>query len=367
MTGKFKAAILITLAFGLGALPLAAQTLKIGVSAPLTGFGASWGQDVRNVVLFANNYLAHNQYQVLVEDDHCQGRDAVSIAHKFSDIDHVSFAFVNCSATALASLPIYKKAGISLMLPVASSSKISELAGNVLRTIPSDAQAAKALHDYVAARHENVGIISEQADYAQDFLEDFTKAEGNAPLKVYNQSFLPGESDFKPSLLKFAGLGVNAIFIDANSEQSFAAILRQYRQLGLKAALYGALIPGSKTFLEMAGNDAEGIVFVDFPTNSSLTSAGRELYAQFVEQYGPPRSWEIAFAATFEAFRVLHLAVQAGQPLKTFVQERAFQGIFGEYHFDERGDLIGLKPALRKIVKGEYQELDSNPAPDLKF
>lgn len=323
---------------------------RIGVSAPLT---MSWGIDVKNAMLFANKHFADNKYHIIFEDDKCLGKEAVTIAHKYIDIDHVEFAVGSCSATVLSAAPVYAAANVVQMSSVASSSKIGKTKQVIYRTIPSDQDSARELYHYVTKLHQTLGVLTETADYSNDFYEDLTTYNQNSKIKIINEFYLPEERNFSSLLLKLKKAKVDSLLINANSERSFVTILKQIKSLKIQVPIYGALIPGSRTFVSLAGDDANGIIFVDFPRNDlSLNSEGRKYFEMFVEEYGNPQSWDIVVATTIELFKVIDETVKSQKPPREFLTATRFFGMFGPYGFLKNGDISGLKPALL-IIKND--------------
>ena len=125
----------------------------------------------------------------------------------------------------------------------------------------------------------------------------------------------------------------------------------------MTAPVYGAYLPGSSTFLELAGTLAEGIIFIDFtPAEDLLDEEGRSLYGEYLKRYGPLKSWSFAFPAAFEGFRAVTQAIGSGKPPQTYLRSAKFQGIFGAYSFDKNGDLRGLKHSMRVVRGGRSVE-----------
>lgn len=328
---------------------------KIGLSAPLS---LSWGVDVKNALLFANKHFANNKYQIIIEDDKCVGKDAVTVAHKLINIDRINYVVGDCSATVLSAAPVYDAANVIQMSPLASSSKIGRTPQVIYRTIPSDQDSAKILFDYVAKHSRILGVLTESADYSADFYEDFVKNNSDNKIEIRNEFYLPEESNFSSLLLKFKAAKVDGIFINANSERNFLRILKQIKTLRLPVAIYGALLPGSRALIEMAGENGNGIVFVDFPQNDrNLTSEGKKYYELYLQEYGKPQGWDIVVATTIELFRVIDKTIQSKKPPRDYLANTTFEGLFGPYRFKPNGDIDGLSPVLRRIYNGRAEEL----------
>lgn len=87
--------------------------------------------------------------------------------------------------------------------------------------------------------------------------------------------------------------------------------------------------------------------------SDTLNQEGSRLYDKFVAEYGPVQSWDIVFATTFEALRVLHLAVEEGKTLAEVREGGSFRGLFGEYRFNASGEIVGLKFGLTQVIQGK--------------
>ncbi len=100
-------------------------------------------------------------------------------------------------------------------------------------------------------------------------------------------------------------------------------------------------IPGTSEFLKLVGENSEGIIFVDFPfADQLLNKDGEKLYQEFVEKFGPMQGWDYSFPAVFESFRALSSAIESGKPIKEYLYQEKFKGIFGDYSFDKNKTVI---------------------------
>lgn len=81
---------------------LAAPNIGLGISLALSGPAATYGIDIKNTIMFANDELASGKYQLHFEEDKCSGKEAVSAAHKFINILQLKYALgFACSSTVL--------------------------------------------------------------------------------------------------------------------------------------------------------------------------------------------------------------------------------------------------------------------------
>lgn len=356
---KLKTLFLLTflLCSFISAEPKTEPKIKIGVSLPLSGNAAAWGEDIKNTLLFANKTLANDKYEFIFEDDQCSGKEAVTAVKKFTSISKVSAILgLACSSTVFSTASIIEQKQIPAIAVGASAPKISDLGDYIFRTWPSDKFAAEKLYDYIQPRHKVLGILTETTDYTEGFLNAVKKENKEEKIKIINYDFLSSTQDYKTLLLKLRSQRADAIFINTQTEISFLAVLKQLKQSGWKPQVYAAYFPGSpgmKTVLEQANSPAENSIYIDLPGTSVLTVEGKNLYKDFQAQYGKPQSIEILFATTFEAFRALYLAIESGKSVKDFLYQTKFQGLAGKWSFDKNGDIQGLDFVIKQIKNGE--------------
>ena len=171
----FKFVFVSALAMLLTGSPCAADSkVTLGVSAPLTGPAAAWGADLKNVITFANEKLADGKYTLRFEDDKCTPKEAVTVAHKLIQTDKVSGVFLVCGGTVLGSAPIYDRANVILMAPLATPPAISKAGEYVFRAGISDSHSARLLAETISRRFKSAGVFTELDEYSVAFLNELT-------------------------------------------------------------------------------------------------------------------------------------------------------------------------------------------------
>ena len=350
-----RSLILIALAL----IPLASPAeqskhFKIGVSLPLTGEAATYGQDMKNSFVMANEELGAGRFELVFEDDKCSGKEAANIAQKFVNVDHVDYVMgYGCSGALLAAAPILEKAKIVTIDAGGSAPAISQAGDYIFRTITSDALTAKTLFPYVAARQKKAGILSVETDFSQGFLRAF-QANNSGQIEIIAENYLPESSDFRALMLKFKGYQVDSILLNPQSEAGLVNLYRQYKESKLDVPVYAIFFPGTPTFLEKFGRGADGIVFVDTPTFDEVANAsGKKFFANFKKRYGSPASVEMLIATSYLAFDILQQAVASGEDAKNFLYSHHFKSIVDDIGFDSNGDVEGISLVLRTIKDGK--------------
>ena len=327
----------------------AIEKIKIGVSTPLSGEGATYGHDYRNTFLLANELLAQNAYTLIFEDDRCNGREGVTVAHKFAHAGIRYVLGVNCDGVFSSAGPIYEK---NQMVVVSSSS--SWVPGkHLFHTTLINHGWPKFLLAYIKGRHARLGVIGEETGFAQDFGRAFMDLAPRYGLTTVDESFDSGLTDFVPILGNMRRKGVDAFLVLTQTEASLLRVVRQMRQLKIEFPIYNVFFAGSASFLASAGRDAEDLIFLDFPSLSdSLTPAGHEVFDLYVTRFGQPKSGQGIFVSAFEAFRALHGAIQSRKDPLVYLHSGQFTGLEGQWRFDQNGFWVGPRLVIKKIENG---------------
>lgn len=336
---------------------LQTDRIKIGVSTALTGNAASYGIDLKNTIIFANEKLAADRYDLIIEDDRCSGRDAASVAQRFVNVLHLKYvAGFACSSTVLSTAKVYNNAGAVAMVMSASAADISKV--GVFRTAPSDRDAARALYAYLVSKHKNIGVLSEQTDFAQGFLRSLAENNNDNSLMFHNENYFTDALDFRSMLIKLKGKNIDGLFINSQTEVTFLAALKQVKEMKISLPLFGAYWPGSPAFLEKAGTMGEGVIFVDWPSVRDLVSDdGLILFREFESKFGRMNSVESLFVTGYEGFRALHQAILSGQDARAYLHSTKFHGLIGDWSFDKNGDIEGLSFVMKVVRGGKAERL----------
>lgn len=337
------------------------EPIRIGVSVPLSGEGAGYGADIKNGLLFAAEKLAPGKYQLIIEDDQCSEKGAVTVAHKLIHIDKVKYVLgFGCSGALLGAAPVYERAKVLVIASATGAPAISHAGDYIFRTIPSLNVAAEKLYRHVGSIGEKVGILSEQTAYCQGLKDAFTARNNTGVLEIITEDYLPETTDFRTQLAKLKTAGVETLFINPQSEAGLVTIVKQLQALNWKPALLSAYYPGSPVYLEAFGKGGDGIVYADLPfSEQMLNASGLRLLQEFVTRYGVAKSGEFNVTLSYLAFAALHQALSSGaaaaDEVKDYLYSQKFTGIVDGYGFDPQGDVVSDKITfvLKQIKDGK--------------
>ncbi|MCX6716153.1 MAG: ABC transporter substrate-binding protein, partial [Candidatus Taylorbacteria bacterium] len=212
-----------------------AQTIKIGVVAPLTGGASGYGVSlIKGIELakqdFAVNFpKANNKYEVIFEDDGTNPAQSASAAQKLVNIDKVSAIITTTSGTGNAVKPIVTAAGIPHIC-ICVDTRLTE--GNktnfiylALPEIESRAWVDEAVSRglkkvaIIAQNHPGFNLIIDDPT-TKDFKTVIAKARVTNP-DVYLAFAFPPSLDILGTTLKSQGIknvsGLGTLAISADS------------------------------------------------------------------------------------------------------------------------------------------------------
>jgi branched-chain amino acid transport system substrate-binding protein len=337
-----------------------AEPIKIGVSTAMSGDAVAFGVDIRNALTLANEKLGHGKYELIFEDEKCISRDAVSVARKLIEIDHVKYALgFPCNNTLMATAPIYERAGVTVITSSATSGDKLDIGKHIFRLFPSDVFGAELLARYIGKHSKKLAVISEQDEYPAVMERTVKKVLNTSFPKVEVQSidYLHGETDFRTLALEIERDGADAIFVNANTDASFITMVKQIRTMKFKGNLYAAYLPASKTVRDALGKDVDGFIYCNLPVADELVTAqGREFMEEFRKRFGEPQSGFPVVPTSLEAFRALDLTITSGNNPEDYLKSTKFRGgILPNYSFDEHGAVQGIDFQIQEIKNSQIE------------
>lgn len=72
-----------------------------------------------------------------------------------------------------------------------------------------------------------------------------------------------------------------------------------------------------------------------------------------MRKYGYPQSFQYAFECTYDSFIALYQALESKEDPKNYLYAHEFEGLRGPFHFNEKGDIVGLKFIVNQIKGGK--------------
>jgi branched-chain amino acid transport system substrate-binding protein len=333
------------------------EEVRIGFIAPLSGEAATYGISARrgfDLALKDLNYsILGRNVRVFYEDGRCTGKEAVTGAQKLISVNKVILIIGElCSSATLAIAPLAEQNKVLLISPASTSPEITKAGDYIFRTVPSDALQG----EFGAKLVERLGfkklaILHSNEDYGIGFrnvLKNSFESLGREVVAI--ESFERGANDMKTQLTKIKEKQPDSIYIISNDPKAATIALKQIKELGISAQLFGSEGLKSKDIIEGAGGAAEGLIL------SSVTSGTPEFVEKFMEEYGEePGPFS---AQAYDALMAFSKALEKigffdREKVKNALYDIEFQGYSGHIDFDENGDVSGNYEVF-KVINNEF-------------
>ncbi len=272
MNSKLKL-IAVAIAAGTACFSLA-DTIRIGVSGPLTGGSSPMGVSMRAGVklavaeINAKGGVLGRQIELVERDDEAKNERGAQVTQELISKEQVvaALGFIN-TGVALASQRFYEDAKIPVINNVATGSAITrqfsppEFPDNyVFRLSAADLiQARMIVADAVDKRKfTKLAILADSTNYGQLGRADLEGALAEKNLRaVAVEKFNIKDVDMTAQLLKAKEAGAQAILTYAIGPE-LAQIANGMTKLGWKVPMIGSWTLSMGNFIDNAGPNAEG-------------------------------------------------------------------------------------------------------------
>jgi branched-chain amino acid transport system substrate-binding protein len=270
--------------------PAVAQ-IKIGavscISGPLSTFGVSSIRGARMAIeeVNAKGGVLGQSIDLVVDDNGSKAGETARITRKFLSQDHVVAILGDLTSSAtMEAAPLAQEARVPLLTPTATAISVTRVGDYVFRSCFTDPFTGRIMARFAIDHlHAQRGVIL--TDIKQDYsigvsleLGSYYRQEGGRVLQEF--SFSSGDTDFRAQLSSLKSLQPDVVFVPAYYTEA-ALILRQARQLGIKAPFVGGEGWDSPSLVSVAGKSAEG----SFYTNHFSPDDPEPLVQTFVRAY----------------------------------------------------------------------------------
>ncbi len=336
---------------------VAADTIKIGLMAPLTGAWASEGQDMQQIVeLLADEInmaggINGQKIEIVTEDDGGDPRTAALAAQRLSTQGLVAVIGTYGSAVTEASQGIYDEAGLIQVANGSTAIRLSEKGLKYfLRTCPRDDEqglvAYKALKN---GGYKSIAILHDNSSYAKG-LADEAKAllEKDGANIVFYDALTPKENDYSAILTKMKAANPDVVFFTGYYGEA-GLLLRQKMEMNWNVPFLGGDATNNPDLVKIAGKEAAaGFMFLSPPVPQDLDSKEAMAFmTAYKKKYNaePGSVWAVLSG---DGLRVVAEAIKATgstdpDKLVDYMKTKMdnFPGLTGQISFNDKGDRVG--------------------------
>ncbi|WFB05991.1 ABC transporter substrate-binding protein [Streptomyces sp. LX-29] len=366
-------------------------TVTIGVSVPLTGDLAAYGQGIKNSVDLAVKEANRKKsvpgvtFAIKALDDKAQPSTGQQNATALvADERVVGVVGPLNSSVAQSSQPVFGEANLAQVSPAATNPLLTQgeewVAGakkrpyaSFFRTATTDdhqgSYAARYL--YRKLTRPKVFLIDDGKTYGaglvQTFEDRFRALGGDI---VGRDRITPGDRDFAELVAKVKGSGAEAVYYGGEYPEA-GPLSQQLKKAGFDKPLVGGDGLYSDEYIKLAGSDSDG----DLSTTAGVPAERLDTARQFVRMYAdgdyayPYGAYGgYAYDATWAIIQAVkavaedHKGRLPAKPRPAVVkalQDVSFFGVTGEVAFDAYGDTTDPRLSVNRVQDGKWTLVDS--------
>jgi branched-chain amino acid transport system substrate-binding protein len=334
----------------------AQETIKIGVTQPLTGAFAASGNYVANGASIAADAInaaggvLGKKLELIIEDNKSNPTEAVATAEKLIVKDKVPVMMGAWGSTlTLAIMPKLEEYKVPMVVETSSSGKIT-VSGNpyVFRISPTSEMEAKAFAPLFAKLGiKKADFLSTNNDFGLGAAKEFSEAaKANGVAIGVMETMDPKATDFSAQLAKIKASGGDTLFVTTAVEQ-ITLILKQAKDQRLAARIIttgGSNSPDQ--LIAQAGEAADGslhLVFFTpwFPEALKNPEVAKRFIALWGEHKYPPGGLTEGFRG-WDGIHVIAAAITAAgkaepEAIRQALWNVKVPGINGDIAFIKQG------------------------------
>lgn len=350
----------------------AADPIKIGFSASLTGALASSGkanllaQQIWAEEINAKGGLLGRPVQLVFYDDQTNASVVPGIYAKLIDIDKVDLLMGAATNLIVAAMPQIIERRKMVMVLVALGSNDEFKYPRYFQTAAWGPDAKGVIGNAffevaktISPRPKTVAIVGADAEFSNNVMigaRAIAKKEGFNI--VYDRTYPPATVDYTPIVRAIQATNPDLVFV-ASYPLDSVGMVRAATELGLKTQLFGGGMVGMQyaVFMRQLGDKLNRVVnYHLYVPSPKMKFPGIEEFLKTYQARAPQQGtdplgfYQPPFA--YAAMQILEQAVKAtgsldDDKLADYIHKSAFNTIVGEIRFDEKGEWA--KPRLLMV------------------
>jgi len=350
------------------ALSLAASTARadivVGVAGPMTGSNAAFGEQFRRGAeraigdLNAKGGVLGQRLRLVVGDDACDPKQAVSVANDMASRGAVFVAGHYCSSSSIPASDVYAESGIIQISPASTASELTERKlGNVFRVCGRNDKQGPLAADYVADhfRGKRVAVVDDKSTFGKGVADEFRRALNAKGVKEQlDDSIIAGERDYSSLVTKLKQARVDVLYFGGYHPEA-GQIVRQMRAQNVNTVLIGADSLVTDEFWSITGPAGEGTLLT-FGPDPRLNPANAGLVQAFRAARYEPEAYTLYTYAAVQAWAAA--ADKAGSTdaatVSAALKANSFDTAMGKIGFDAKGDVTAPGYVLYVWRNGKY-------------
>lgn len=289
------------------------EPIRIGFFAPITGPAAADGKSTSNSAELAVSIINEKGgingrlVELVKYDDALDTKQAVNIAQKLTTKDNVvAVVSGSYSGPTRVAAPIFQEAKMPMLSSYAIHPDVTKSGDFIFSqsfagSVQGKAGAKIAVENLKAKR---ISILAVDIDFGKELSEAFTEyATAHGAEIVSVDKFAMADKEFTPVITKLKETVKPDLIYMANYYGHGAEIARQVKRMGLDVPILGTEGIDSFQFIEVAKEDAEGIIITTNMNRDAKEENVQNYIKTYREKYGIMP--DMVGASVYDSFEVL--------------------------------------------------------------
>ena len=295
------------------------DTVKVGVFLPLTGDNAAGGElELRGIKLANKLHPEVNgkKIELVVADNKSDKAESANVAARLIEKDKVKVILGTYgSSLAMAAGNIVRDAKVPAIGTSCTNPQVTKGNDYYFRACFIDPFQGTVMANYAYKKGARKAAIVQEVsnDYSvglsKFFKEAFEKLAGAGSV-VETANYQTGDKDFTAQLTNLKAKNPDVVFAPGNFTES-ALLIKQARQLGIKAPFLGGDTWETQEFINVGGKEVEGVCFSSaFDREKAATPEAKKFMEAYVKEYNGQQPGGLT-AMAYDAYLIAYNALKA--------------------------------------------------------
>lgn len=352
-------------------------TIKIGSDFPVcttggqsTANGVKFAVDTKNAAGGVEGFtIAYTSFDDCRQGAYNADAGVANVRQMLDDNAYMGMVGPYNSAVAKAEIPIGSPKNFVMISPANTNPCLTkDIPGcsyhpqdlrsgnpnNYWRVVTTDDYQGPAMADYMYKQLniKNVGILDDSTVFgvgiAGSFEQEFKKLGGT--VAKHSEYKKEQTSDFKSILLGFKNAGALAVYVGGTDDQNICIPRKQMKDIGWAVPFGGGDGIETTDCIEQASGNETGILATSAGADATQVSGAKDTITKFRQAFTGANDFGGYTMQAYDAANILMTAIGnaikgngGNMPTRKQVRDEmakitSFQGVIGNYGFDQNGD-----------------------------
>lgn len=330
-----------------------------GVISPITGAAAVVGQEIVNWTRLSVtnwNKQHHTHFKLVEGDTQLSPAEASTVAQQFaSNSKIVATVGPAASQNVSAAGAILNKVHMAMVSPSATATNLTVGATfhDFFRVVARDDEQGPTAATYLLKQlhPKQVMIVDDQSSFSTGLAASATAVLQKAGVQVDRESVQQTATEYSSVVAKAASADV--VFLTWQLPANIKLFVQQLRSQGKTTSTFASTFDGGTDYVSSFSVNAH-----TYPPDAAISKQYEKAFGKnYTGQFGPPSyvSAQVIMSAA-GSLCAAHKKITRTAMLAAIRKVKIAHSIIGRsIAFDGRGDLVGGRFYIYKLVNGSYQ------------